>query len=124
MAGPDRITPYIDGLVLTADGGIAYAGETILSADDVATVRAAESIAAAERDRKRTERYAAQHAAAPDADSHAFRHRWSCDACVALRAAEHAAYVAQLAAAHDAGEHAAVTGGWCPWGCPRRENAR
>jgi len=149
-AGGYPVTPFVDGLTIHPDtGAVSYDGAVILTADDIAAIRSAAEAAQAERERKRIARYAAQHAAQPYASSDAFRHRWDCKACTALREAEREAHRARLSAEHDAmtealsratdaapwtpAEYAAagshirrnyydgsISHVGCPWDCPQR----
>jgi len=134
------ITPYADGLTLyAADGRVSYAGDTILTADDVAAIVAASEEAAARRAAKHAERMLREHPTARTfAPDHPALPSWAvpagtghrggrgaraCDRCDAESTQWAQLRRDRIAADHDAGTHPAPSwssGVSCPWDCPRR----
>lgn len=103
------ITPYVDGLAIRPESGpdgaaVAYAGETILTDDDISALVAAADIATEERNAKRAARLVREHPTIGSPRTHrGYDHRsYDCARCTAELAAERAARRAVLAAEHDA----------------------
>jgi hypothetical protein len=125
--GGRPITPYTDGLaVQPATGAVGMGGETLLTAEDVATIETAAEAAEAARAEKRAARLLREHPTAGGPRTHsralyAQRAR-DCERCDTELAAEREARKAALHAEHVAGVHAERGYGAasCPWECPDR----